>query len=314
MDFGDSTPLDVAHARIRIAARLSNAFAMNLVQLGGFGRDIVDGLLLAAISQANIAPLMRNRETQIAYATIDQPPPDEMRRPISISGVANGLGIPFETARRRIMALAQTEAVVITPKGVVIPTAPLTSPFYVAGVHAYYSLVRALYLRLRSIGALDAPPTPAQPTFQPDNPPVRLVSRLATDYALRIAQPILAQAGDPVTGLILMDLVNANTEHLNAADDLLVMDGAMPADNRRRPIRTAHLAERLKIPHETVRRHLKRLVEQDSCERFDNGYVVTNRILTREPIVRFASDNMSHAHRLYAGLGDFGITAEWENG
>ena len=72
---------DVSHQSLRVAARLANGFALDLVKLGGFGRDVVDGLLLAAISQANVAQITRNPELQRRYATLDQPPPDELRRP-----------------------------------------------------------------------------------------------------------------------------------------------------------------------------------------------------------------------------------------
>ena len=62
--------------QVRVAARLANGFALDLVKLGGFGRDVIDGLLMAAISQANVAQVTRNPDLQRAYATLDQPPQD----------------------------------------------------------------------------------------------------------------------------------------------------------------------------------------------------------------------------------------------
>ena len=41
---------DASHAKLRVAARLANGFALDLVKLGGFGRDVLDALLLCAIS------------------------------------------------------------------------------------------------------------------------------------------------------------------------------------------------------------------------------------------------------------------------
>lgn len=300
-----------SHSQIRVAARLANGFAMNLVRLGGFGRDIVDGLLVAAITQANVAPINRNRDLQLAYATAACPPPDELRRPISISAVSNGLGIPFETARRRIGALAEHGFVSLSRKGAVVPTAPLKGEIYITGAGANYHLVRELYLQLRRLGVLETPGRPMN-LFAPDDPPVRLVSRLSADYALRIAEPILAQTGDPVTGLILMDLVQANTEHIDPEEAARSDASAFLDDSLRKPARTSHLAARLGIPHETVRRHLMRLVADDRCERREDGYVVTARILGRDAFQRFMLDNMSHLHRLYAALGEYGLPAEWE--
>lgn len=116
---------DAPHSSIRVAARLANAFALDLVKLGGFGRDVIDGLLMCAISQANVAQITRSPDLQRTYATLDQPPPDELRRPVSVSAIANSLRIPFETARRRIAGLSDLSIVRTTPKGVIIPTGPL---------------------------------------------------------------------------------------------------------------------------------------------------------------------------------------------
>lgn len=308
---------DVSHQSLRVAARLANGFALDLVKLGGFGRDVVDGLLLAAISQANVAQITRNPELQRRYATLDRPPPDEMRRPVSISAIANSLRIPFETARRRIAVLADLGVIVAQPRGVVIPTAPLNSPFYRMGAAAHYELVRNLYLRLRGIGWLeDLPPPPEDAAFDPENPPVRLVVRLSSDYVLRLAEPLTQHVGDLVTGLVLMDLIHANTEHLpdteGGRDGETWEPQAFVPDKHRAPVRPATLAERLGIPHETIRRHLARLLADDRCERNETGYVVTARILARGPFVHYMTDNRSHLQRLFAQLSEYGVLSEWE--
>lgn len=301
--------------RIRVAARLANGFALDLVKLGGFGRDVVDGLLMAAISQANVAQITRDPRLQRAYARLDQPPPDELRRPVSVSAIANSLRIPFETARRRIAALAELGIIRTTPKGVVIPTAPLDSPIYRFGAQAHYDLVRNLYMRLRAIGYFEDLRRPEVPDFDPANPPVRLVVRLSTDYVLRLAEPISLYIGDLVTGLVLMDLIHANTQdfadHEGGRPDAWD-EGAFQPDDERRPIRATVLSERLGIPQETVRRHLQRLLESDRCERTVDGYRVPGRVLAREPFIRFMLDNQSHLHRLFVQLADFGVLSEWE--
>jgi DNA-binding Lrp family transcriptional regulator len=307
---------ETPYTSIRVAARLANGFALDLVKLGGFGRDVIDGLLIAAISQANVAQVIRSPDLQRAYATLDQPPPDEMRRPVSVSGVANSLRIPFETARRRIANLAEASIVRTTPRGVIVPTGPLNSPFYRMGAEANYGLVRALYFRLRGIGLLDDLPRPTGPAFEPDNPPIRLVIRLSSDYLLRLAEPISLYMGDLVTGLVMMDVIHANTEHLPDTEAGDPDHGWSPegfvSDDLRRPVRTTTLADRLGIPQETVRRHLHRLVKADRCERIGDGYRVPNRILARGPFVRYMLDNRSHLQRLYAALSDFGVLFQWE--
>lgn len=309
-------PGSVSHSTIRVAARLAIGFTLDLVKMLGFGRDVVDGLLITAISQANVAQISRSRELQLAYATLDQAPPDELRRPVSVSATANSLRLPFETTRRRVASLAELGAIRSTPRGVIIPTAPLSSPFYRFVAEGHYNLVRALYFRLRAIGMFEDLPRAAVPAFDPETPPVRLVVRMSSDYVLRLAEAIGAHIGDVVTGVILLDLFHANTEHLSdneggAADAEWTEQGFVP-DDQRRAVRTAAIAQRLGIAPETVRRHMQRLAKQDLCERKEDGYIVSARILARPGIVQFMLDNQSHMHRLFASLADFGVLSEWE--
>ena len=307
---------EAPHSSLRVAARLANAFALDLVKLGGFGRDVIDGLLLAAISQTNVAQITRSPELQRAYATLDQVPPDELRRPVSISAIANSLRIPFETARRRISTLIELGIVRTAPKGVIIPQGPLNSPFYRMAADAHYQLVRTLYFRLRRIGLLEDLPRPNGPPFDPEHPPVRLVIRLSTDYLLRLAEPMSLHVGDLIAGLILMEVIHANTEDLadtdgGEADGDWSAEGFV-ADSRRKPIRTVALSERLGIPQETVRRRLNQLMKADRCVRLGDGFIVPSRVLAREPFIQFMVDNQSHLYRLYAGLADFSVLSEWE--
>lgn len=310
-------PGPVSHSTIRVAARLAIGFTLDLVKMLGFGRDVVDGLLITAISQANVAQITRSRELQLAYATLDRPPPDELRRPVSVSATANSLRLPFETTRRRVAALVELGAIRTTPRGVIIPAAPLSSSFYRLVAEGHYGLVRALYFRLRAIGMFEDLPRPSAPAFDPETPPVRLVVRLSSDYVLRLAETIGAHIGDVVTGVILLDLFHANTEHLaddeGGAADVDWTEQGFVADDRRRAVRTATIAQRLGIAPETVRRHLRRLANDDLCERNEDGYVVSARILARPGIVGFMLDNQSHMHRLFASLADFGVLSEWEH-
>jgi hypothetical protein len=307
---------DAPHTNIRVAARLANGFALDLVKLGSFGRDVIDALLMAAISQANVAQITRNPELQRLYATLDQPPPDELRRPVSISAIANSLRMPFETARRRITALIDLGIIVTQPRGVVIPTGPLNSPLYRTASARHYELVRNLYFRLRGIGMFEDLPRPTAGVFDPENPPVRLVIRLSSDYVLRLAEPIGQHIGDLVTGLILMDLIHANTEHLPDTEggepDVDWTPSGFVPDSARKPVRPSALAERLGMAHETVRRHLTRLLADDRCERNEDGFIVPARVLAREPFVQYMTDNQSHLYRLFAQLAEYGVLSEWE--
>lgn len=304
---------DAPLANLRTAARLANGFMLDLVKLGRFGRDVVDAILLTAISQANVLPITRDPVLQRRYATLDQPPPDDLRRPVSISAVAHSLHVPFETARRRIAAMVEAGIVYSTPRGVIIPQAPLDSPTYRTLATAHYEIVRGLYLRLTPLQLFDFPSHP--PEFSAAAPPVRLVSRLSANYLLRLSEPITENAGDLVSALILLDMIHANTEHLpdlGVRTDPAVSNGYLP-DDQRRPVRVSTLSERLGIPPETVRRHLNRLARLDRCERTETGYIVPGRVLSQGPFVRYMLDNNLHMQRFFAGLAEYGITTLWDH-
>jgi len=299
-------------SRLRIAARLANGFALDLVKLSGFGRDVVDGLLLTAISQANVTQITRSRELQMRYATLDTPPPDEIRRPVSINAVAASLHMPFETVRRRVRRLAKSGVVKITARGVIVPSAQLNTRFYRVALEANYRLVRALYANLRAIGVLEdlsvhAPPYPG------DAPPYRIVVRLSADYLLRLAEPLTVHMPDPVNALLLMDLVLANTEHIVEAEDLPLEPNGFLADSLRRPVRATVLAQRLGIPQETVRRHLAQLIADGRCERTAQGYWAPARAIDGPFFRQFMVANPSQLHRMFEALADYGIVSTWKS-
>lgn len=299
---------------LRVAARIANGFALDLVRLGGFGRDVIDGLLMAAIGAANVSPITRDPVLQLKYATLDQAPPDELRRPVSINAVAASLRLPFETTRRRIKKLEELGTVQSTPKGVIIGSGPANSPFYRMAFAAHYQMVRTLYGRLWRLGMLRDLPHRRDAIFDPEHPPIRLVTRLSRDYVLRIVDPLTQHLGDLLTGVILMAVIHANTEHLTDAEGGTDVDGAggFVTDNQRRPVRAATISQQLGVSHETIRRHLKTLVDEDRCEIVDNGYIVPSRVLARPPYVRYMVDNQMHMQRLFTALAEAGVTAAWD--
>jgi hypothetical protein len=62
--------------------------------------DLLGVLVMAALSSGNCAHLPIDQ-----FATLDRAPPDRDRRPLTIRQVAQSLGQPYETVRRRFVAL-----------------------------------------------------------------------------------------------------------------------------------------------------------------------------------------------------------------
>ena len=75
----------------RLTMRASVALVLDLVKVCRTGRTLNDGAIALSIIQANIDPIIRDPELQRAYATLDCPPPDDLRRPVSVNSIANAL-------------------------------------------------------------------------------------------------------------------------------------------------------------------------------------------------------------------------------
>lgn len=300
---------------LRVAARISNAFVLDLVKLGMHRRDVIDPLLRAALLQANQGHIIRDPKFRRRYATLDDDVPNELRRPASINAIATSLGVPFETARRRIGAMADAGICIITMKGVIVSSAATNAPAYRAACAVQFEKLHNLYDRLRAIEFLEAPLPPSIP-FEAGNPPHRLAGRLVVEYVLRFTEPITRHIRDVVTGLTLMEIVHANTEELDggqlSAEDQ-ASEGALP-DRFRKPISIAALARRLGIPHETVRRHVRHLLDRGLCAKVPRGYIIPAEALARPPFLQMFLDNQIHLTRLFQSLDEFGVLAIWEQG
>ncbi|RAK60978.1 hypothetical protein DJ021_14760 [Phenylobacterium hankyongense] len=263
----------------------------------GVGRlKSLDALLVLAINQANIAPLTRDSAARIRYGQLDAPAPDEERRPISVSSIADSLGIPFETARRRVRRLEADGACATWPDGVVVPATFLASPAYVQSVVVGHERLRAFYVEIGAAGLIE--PLPPPTTFSPaEDVPIRAAARLLADYVLRASDGLMRQAGDVISALVLLALLGA-------------VVGAERRVEAVAPVRV--IAERLQLPLETVRRHADRLVGQGLCQRVAGGLAMTEDNLSCEGLRLWFAENAANVQRLMAGLAERGVVLGWE--
>ena len=113
----------------RLVIRLSSQYFLRVLQLQTdmFG-DVRVGIVAQTIISANTAYLDTRGGEGSQYARIDEPPPDEARRPISINRIAESLGLPYETVRRRVERLLEANACARVRGGVIVPAAFLSTP------------------------------------------------------------------------------------------------------------------------------------------------------------------------------------------
>lgn len=108
------------------AARVATEFLLDhlIAGLQAHDGDLLSVLVLAALSSGNCAHLPAEQ-----FATLDKAPPDRERRPLTIRQVAQSLGQPYETVRRRFVALETNGQIVRRGRnGFIVPEAADNAP------------------------------------------------------------------------------------------------------------------------------------------------------------------------------------------
>ncbi len=267
--------------------RLSFSFMLDQATLGIGGLSCLDSILIMAINQANIAPLTHEPLTRIRHGRLETPAPDARRRPVSINAVANSLRMPFETVRRHVRRLEGRGACATLPGGVIVPETYLGSPAYVEGVMNSHRRLVAFFHQANAAGLVEPLPRSAYP---PESSiPVRAAARLLADYVLRTTDRLLAVVDDVASAIVLLAVLTAPTGRTTVAET----------------------AQRLGMPAETVRRHMKVLLEQGQVLRINSGLVAPYEAMERPVWQAFLRDNAVNVQRLFAGLAERGVIEAW---
>jgi hypothetical protein len=279
-------------ARERVLGRLSVAFLLDQITMGLGPLTTREALLVLAINQANIAALTRQPEARRLYGSLDAPAPDSERRAVSINAIAASLGLPFETVRRQVRGLLTLGVCVGTPQGVIVPQAYLGSPGYLDSVRRAGERLFRFYLEVRQADLLGPLPRSAYATD--DGAPMRGAARLLSDYILRATDLARALAGDVISSIVLLAVLETSLAHPTA--------GARSV---------SAIARRLGLPEETARRHAARLAEHELCVRTSRGLLIPEAMLEAPAMAGLLRDNNVDVQRLFAGLAERGVIDAW---
>lgn len=290
--------------------RASNALLLDILTEMAFGDDPLDRIILIAVAEANVAAMASDPDLSRRYSTLDAPPPDELRQPVSVSAVAARTGIAFETIRRRIRQLAEEGLCELDASGVRVPTRVVARVENDAALTEICGLTRALYLQLRSNGCLDELADRNMPPFA-GTPPVRTIVRLAFSHFLRMMAGLVRAIGDLTTALILLATLRENAAHTADLPSAVVSPGLMP-DVLKVPASTATIAAMLELSEATVGRRLTRLVREGRCLRRKGGVIVAAAYVQRPEIMALLEFNYTSLLRLFEPLQQLGILAAWE--
>lgn len=261
--------------RRRLVIRLSTAFVLQFAQAlqGLFDRDFIKALVFIAISDANYGYIGNAPELVGAYDWMHTSPPDSLARPIRPHKLALSLGLPRETVRRKAAWLVAERFLVEAPQGLIVSADVSRREDLLTMIRVVNAHVVQLCRNLAVAGVGELARIPEE--IDLEQLPQRAIGRLAVSYFLRSIDELRALfEGDVLTGLVYCAIVDANVSHLNNLPDLPYsdMDDHVP-DEERRPISALALAERIGLPRETVRRHVRRAEARGLCLAVRGGLI-----------------------------------------
>jgi predicted ArsR family transcriptional regulator len=292
--------------RVLEVSLVSLEFVRDMVLITCGDGDLVDALIFTTALDANMGPVDDAPDLSVKYGGADNSAPDELRRPVSMHAVAQSLGLPVETVRRRFARLVESGACLATPQGIVVPRTSVVSQAYKAIQRARYQRTRDFYRALTAMGAL---PPADRVEAAPDEPLIRAANRAISEYALRASRSLVGLTGDPLSTLILVKLVLENSRGLDM--EALVRWIRAP-EAEARPVRIPRLAAGLPASGETVRRHLKDLQALGFCRRVPGGLIAAPAAGAAPRLVELARDNLRDLQRVFARLASLGVLAEWD--
>jgi DNA-binding Lrp family transcriptional regulator len=292
LDPSQSKAFDRDFQRITLA---SLAYVRDLVRITGGEGDLVEALVFTTALDANMVPVDRDADLAVLYGRLEESAPDELRRPVSMNAVAQSLGLPFETVRRRFVALVDRGLCVATPAGVIIPRSAVTSEAYIALQRKRYELTRGLFLELWRGGVVA-------------DPLIRAVNRIVSEYALRICPALVTLTGSVLTSLVLLQLVMENIAGVEAED---LGAWVLAPHEHARPRRIVDLTAGMTLSRETVRRHLQVLEGAGFCRRGASGYVATPPKAILPQLHRMAEANDADLRRMLGRIDRLGVSRRW---
>ncbi len=138
------------YANARAASRYATDYILRWVEIANevHGSDLLYALVFTTLWAGNCSHIRGG-----LYADLDDIPPDHERRPLTVRQVADSLGLPYETVRRRFVEMLERGmAQRVGREGFIVPASALSKPEVVHGLRrSHISLTRFLK-ELKTIG------------------------------------------------------------------------------------------------------------------------------------------------------------------
>lgn len=225
--------------------------------------DLLDALIFLTI-------LWRNIREFVFTGRADSPAPLDARREASVYCMARDLSMPYETVRRRVVSLSEAGLCERTAKGYVVPPLTFRRPEFVAVLSEAVAATGQFVADLKAIG-IKMP--------EPHSPPLdeihRRMARLSVQFYVEgIAGLSKALELDPVRTLVLLTINRLNARELALETELAQAHAQAETpfpEDRRAMVSVYAIGKALRLPYETTRRHVQKLVDAGICIRDEAG-------------------------------------------
>lgn len=294
--------------RRRHVVRLGGEHLLNTARLAtrAVNSDLVTTTLFLAISRANVRELTASAQNGPHYSGIDDIPPDEPRRPISVYALARELRLPYETTRRYAGKLLRARIVERVGEGLVIPSIVYARPGMREILEETCQETQRFVDALAQAGVRGPAPTPTTGDHR------RQVLRLAVQFYLRSIDRLTHDLDlELVHALVYVAIVQNNIRHL-IEDGSMGREfgalGAPPPDALRKTVSVYAVARDLRLPYETTRRYVGQLVDQGLCARGpQGGLFVPQDVHQRPRLMEGVNGNWSDTMDYLRDLATIGL-------
>lgn len=138
------------YANARAASRYATDYILRWVEIANevHGSDLLYALVFTTLWAGNCSHIRGGH-----YAEVDDVPPDHERRPLTVRQVADSLGLPYETVRRRFVEMLEKGmAQRVGREGFIVPHSALAKPEVLQGLRRSHQSLTRFLKDLKAIG------------------------------------------------------------------------------------------------------------------------------------------------------------------
>lgn len=270
--------------------------------------DLMQGLVAFALLNAGVEHLERTPALSARYASLDNPPPDEERRPIPITTLARSMGLPRETVRRKVYNLVDQGMATVVDDGALVTNAQLAR---VAGPE--YVMSR-LPIRLSLFERLGYPLSKASEgrvayiDEQLVVSRIRQLLRLLNIFYSRVYEPVPEYGeGDLKQGMVLMAM------QWSIFSDVSGVDFTDPETLRplaETPVAKADIAREIFLNRETLRRVIFKLTDNGSLRKKGGDLFLTPAFLESRALSQSVQRTLLALTQMLKSLAASGILVD----